>query len=407
MSSINVKNIRSKSSFFYEMIIDSRIRHLLGEVMPINLSSLTSRQAVLEAIEEAKQLGRQAFLEKYNYKRSRRYTLMHEGQPYDSKAIVGVAFGKQHGTYLTSKDFSGGLSRVVPLLKNLGFHCLYTLHPAQELVLNEEYERKYLVDRYGGQLQAGIWTPKEFPVIFLFTGGSGETFGYVDGWKDGVFQYTGAGQIGDMEFTHANKSIRDHRAEGKDILLFEEVKKSNKVRYKGLFELASWENIAGKDKENLDRKLIVFNLIQVSTDAETEAWPSPIEVSALNPPAEKDLRAAAYAASEEISTIIVGNTVRHWRKRSDAVKEYVLSRAKGVCEACDLPAPFKKRDGTDYLEPHHTNRLADDGPDSPLYVGAICPNCHRRIHSGSDGSEWNQQLLARIRVKESNADKSH
>jgi len=126
---------------------------------------------------------------------------------------------------------------------------------------------------------------------------------------------------------------------------------------------------------------------------------TPASVSS-NLPVEIDLRAAAYAAAVETSSVKVGNTLRHWRTRSDAVKQYVLFRAKGICEACDLPAPFKKRDGTDYLEPHHTNRLADDGPDSPMCVGAICPNCHRRIHSGEDGNAWNKQLRKRITSKE-------
>ena len=58
------------------------------------------------------------------------------------------------------------------------------------------------------------------------------------------------------------------------------------------------------------------------------------------------------------------------------------------------------RDGTPYLEPHHTTRLADEGLDHPATVGAICPTCHRRIHSGADGAAWNERLLKRIAEKE-------
>ena len=36
-------------------------------------------------------------------------------------------------------------------------------------------------ENYGGQRQAGISTPKAYPVIFLFTGESGEQF-KPDGW---------------------------------------------------------------------------------------------------------------------------------------------------------------------------------------------------------------------------------
>mgnify|MGYP003386388407 CR=1 FL=1 len=54
------------------------------------------------------------------------------------------------------------------------------------------YIRKDLLEKYGGQLQKGIWTPREFPVVFIFTGASGKTYGYEDGWTDdGIFRYTG------------------------------------------------------------------------------------------------------------------------------------------------------------------------------------------------------------------------
>ncbi len=82
------------------------------------------------------------------------------------------------------------------------------------------------------------------------------------------------------------------------------------------------------------------------------------------------------------------------------MRDYVLARARGKCEACDQDAPFVKRDGTPYLEPHHTTRLADEGPDHPAWVAAICPTCHRRIHSGQDGAEWNSRLEERLKQKE-------
>jgi 5-methylcytosine-specific restriction protein A len=48
------------------------------------------------------------------------------------------------------------------------------------------------------------------------------------------------------------------------------------------------------------------------------------------------------------------------------------------------------------LEPHHTTRLADGGPDDPAFVGAICPNCHREIHHGKAGKDLNQKLAATV-----------
>jgi 5-methylcytosine-specific restriction enzyme A len=109
----------------------------------------------------------------------------------------------------------------------------------------------------------------------------------------------------------------------------------------------------------------------------------------------------AYDAAANAAASTGGRMSKQlWHVRSEWVRQYVLARANGTCEACDALAPFKRRDGTPYLEPHHTTRLADEGLDHPATVGAICPTCHRRIHSGEDGAAWNERLLKRIAEKE-------
>ncbi|TAM52620.1 MAG: HNH endonuclease [Paraburkholderia sp.] len=272
------------------------------------------------------------------------------------------------------------------------------------LVKGATYLRKNLLEQYGGQLQKGIWTPREFPVVFIFTGDSGKAYGYSDGWtEDGIFRYTGEGQSGDMTFTTGNEAIRGHRKNGKDLLLFEDLGKGKGVRYTGLFECASWDEMSGIDKEKKSRKIIVFNLIPVKTAAiDTDI---PFEIALPNEIQSLDeLREAAYAASVVEKAISkAGNTKRSWYERSAKVRAYVLARSKGICEACDEPAPFRKKDGSPYLEPHHTSRLADEGPDHPAWVGAICPTCHRRIHSGIDGTNWNRLLQERLEAKETHS----
>jgi 5-methylcytosine-specific restriction protein A len=69
------------------------------------------------------------------------------------------------------------------------------------------YKRSDLHARYGGQAQGGISTPAHHSFIFLFTSESGEHYGYEDGWSDdtdGIFLYTGEGQVGDMEYVRGN-----------------------------------------------------------------------------------------------------------------------------------------------------------------------------------------------------------
>ncbi len=66
--------------------------------------------------------------------------------------------------------------------------------------------------------------------------------------------------------------------------------------------------------------------------------------------------------------------------RDRHVSEYAKRRAKGFCQLCGNPAPFKDKNGRPYLETHHIIRLADGGADSIENVVGLCPNCHRKMH---------------------------
>lgn len=97
------------------------------------LAGLTSRQAVLQAIDEFDRLGRDAFLDKYRYSRARQYFLEHNSRHYDSKAIVGVAYGYQHPDRgpLKNAQFSGGTETVKPTLERLGFTVVVLSSPGR------------------------------------------------------------------------------------------------------------------------------------------------------------------------------------------------------------------------------------------------------------------------------------
>jgi 5-methylcytosine-specific restriction protein A len=108
------------------------------------------------------------------------------------------------------------------------------------------------------------------------------------------------------------------------------------------------------------------------------------------------LRAAALTAASPVANTTVKQAKTNYYQRSAAGREYVLARARGICEACEAPAPSVREDGTPYLEPHHTRRLSDGGPDHPRWVAAVCPNCHARCHHGQDGQAVNAALQARL-----------
>jgi 5-methylcytosine-specific restriction protein A len=244
--------------------------------------------------------------------------------------------------------------------------------------------------RFGGQAQGRISTPTGVPFIFLFTGETGEQYGYKDGWgKDGVFLYTGEGQIGDMQFRGGNKAIRDHVANGKDLLLFQSIGKGKGYRYLGQCVCTSWETGEKQDLKREPRKIILFHLVQPNGDSfdETEAAGKLVGLTL------DQLRKRALEASSSAPERTIKEGRRIYYERSAVVREYVLARANGVCESCKQPAPFTRIDGRPYLEPHHTHRLSDGGLDDPRLVAGVCPNCHRRIHHGKDGNDINKALL--------------
>lgn len=128
-----------------------------------------------------------------------------------------------------------------------------------------EYRRRDLHNLFGGQLQGGISTPSKHPMVFLFTGDTGELYGYQDGPNsDGTFHYTGEGQLGDMTFTRGNKAIRDHAGEGKTLHLFQKTKRPGYVRYVGEMKYVDHEDVEGvPDRDGRPRKAIVFRLAPV------------------------------------------------------------------------------------------------------------------------------------------------
>jgi len=82
--------------------------------------------------------------------------------------------------------------------------------------------------------------------------------------------------------------------------------------------------------------------------------------------------------------------------RDADVKAWVLEEAAGVCERCLKPAPFTAGSGDPYLEVHHVRRLADGGSDTPENAVAVCPNCHKELHHGSERKAVAELLYSRI-----------
>ena len=87
------------------------------------LSDLSDPNAVLQAMAEFDLLGRDQFLARYGFGPARTDFVSHEGKLYDSKALAGVAYGKQFPAEgpLKSDAFSGREATVKAKLEELGF----------------------------------------------------------------------------------------------------------------------------------------------------------------------------------------------------------------------------------------------------------------------------------------------
>jgi 5-methylcytosine-specific restriction enzyme A len=251
------------------------------------------------------------------------------------------------------------------------------------------------------QPQGGILTPREVPLIIVVTGEEGGQYGYDDFWDaDGVFHYYGAGQEGDMVFRTGNLALRDHAINGEDVHLFEQ--EPSALRYVGQMVGAGYGEIDDVPDRNGDlRRAIVFRLIPIEDTGGTAAPAS----TAAEPPGDlrwtmplEELRNRAATTIGKQPRARQGKRTA-WERSVD-LKIYVRRRADGVCEGCRAPAPFSAKDGQPYLEPHHTRRLTDGGPDDFHHVIALCPTCHKRVHHGADGSDYNTEIARKLALIE-------
>lgn len=248
--------------------------------------------------------------------------------------------------------------------------------------------RKDIHARFAGQQQGGIITPKNHNVIFIVTGEEGGQHGYADTMReDGVFEYFGEGQVGDMIVNRGNSSVLNHAESGKDLLLFRKSKVG--LRFEGQFVVEGLLEREAPDSEGKSRIALVFELRPLDAVIEhSQMVPgnNSTEDLAL-------LRTNAIAAARCAPRSKDGCNSATVYERSQIIRDYVLARAKGACEHCAEAAPFLTTAGIPYLEVHHIRRLSDGGPDDPRFMIGVCPNCHRRAHYGADSRKQNKEML--------------
>ncbi|RKH14335.1 hypothetical protein D7V97_03375 [Corallococcus sp. CA053C] len=255
------------------------------------LHELTSRDAVLAAIAKYRELGRDAFLRKYGYLRARRYFLSYDGELFDSKAIVGAAFGIQYPDRgpLTHADFSGGDATVRARLEALGFAMSVKASegPAPDGSKEQprlEVGRVYSWDELGeifhckpayfGSAGGMISRPMVWALILITHIGGAKSFDYDDHWEGKDLIYTGRGQTGDQRMEAQNSYLARNQFTN---FVFEGAG-TYRLRFLGLAQCAQHWWSTGPDSTGATRRIIRFRL-RFDAGAEVEA-PEAVEAVA-------------------------------------------------------------------------------------------------------------------------------
>lgn len=220
---------------------------------------------------------------------------------------------------------------------------------------------------------------------------------YDDRWEGKTLHYTGMGSNGDQDLNFSqNKTLAESNSNEIQIFLFEVFKK-NEYLYEGRVKL-----VADPYQE-----------FQVDSEGRIrKVWMFPVSLSEIENPLpikEKSFESILSGKIEEVqklndaeillraksgnSKVGFREVVRNEHIRNPSVIEFAKRRAKGLCDLCEKPAPFMTQKGEPYLEVHHIKWLANGGEDSVENTVALCPNCHRRMHSLNATDDINKLLL--------------
>jgi 5-methylcytosine-specific restriction protein A len=383
----------------------------------VSLSGFT-RDAVLKAIAEYDELGQDAFLSRHGFGLAHSYFLIRNGRAYDSKAIVGVAHGYLAGRQpLPAGKFSGGEATVGRLLRRLGFNVrvgagvtsddlvrlISTLHvrwadeqPAlyQPITLLWAIGRAFrgaprietwevtklqvgeLLDRFGSR---GERPRPDYPVAALFNVGLWELE------TGGVPIPTAHGDAELRRWFDSRAPSGGLPAAAHDLLHDSAASRMAVVRT--ILETY----FQGTDYVELleDVGLADTGIAAQTDESDDQAiGRSPLE----------DAYRRLCGVAERSSRRNAGKHVPRTSKepiRSAAARRAVLLRSKGTCENPDcIGHPDVLTDAGDpILEIDHIRDLATDGPDEPIQMIALCPNCHAVKTRGRDRERIRQRLF--------------
>lgn len=315
------------------------------------ITSNVTRPAVLAALAEYDQLGQKPFLAKYGYGRATKYQLWHDGKPYDSKAIIGAAFGYMPGNPppLRFNEFSGGLVYVVPVLEALGFSFE---PPVANAARNPSWSRDELIlaldlyNRHNGRDPGGT-----HPDVVALSALLREMAGGA-----GLVTFRNANGVA-MKLMNLRSLDPAFTANG-----------GKGLNSASKLDRAVWEEFAS-DRQGL----------AIAAEALRQGITADLDEDVLD-------EIESYEAKEGRVSYRLHKHLERDRKivalrKSGALKKH----GKLECEACDFDflAAYGSR-GAGYIEAHHTNPVhaMKKGETTKVSdLALLCANCHRMVHA--------------------------
>ncbi|MGW5678913.1 HNH endonuclease [Streptomyces sp. NPDC003860] len=378
---------------------------------------------VLAAVDEFDRIGRDAFLTKYGFKPSRTYLLVVGGRRYDSKAVVGAAHGHLPGREpLAASEFSGGREHAVKLLVGLGFEVV----PADGEALSSSRLVTQISSLRVGRTPAGPRLHQ--PITLLWALGRAargeprtlpwrETEARLSGLLAGhgrpgdrpradypvlALHHSGLwvlqGHVGTAPRAHGDAALRSwfeaqQPVGGLSQPVYELLRGSSSARSavaRAIIDrfftghgVGPLLTAVGLDASSLDDKEAP------APDATARPERDPVALAA------QYQRLCVRVEEQAGSGGRRRDEVRRAPVRSGAARQAVLLRSRGRCENPDCAGQPEDvtEQGDPILEVDHVIELAQDGPDHPSHMVALCPNCHAVKTRGRTGPALKAALL--------------
>jgi 5-methylcytosine-specific restriction protein A len=207
---------------------------------------------------------------------------------------------------------------------------------------------------------------------------------YSDRWFGKELHYTGMGSTGDQTLGAQNKTLHESNFNGVEVHLFE-VFELREYTYQGIviYNSKGYQE-KQTDVDGNERKVWMFPLKlkdgkPISVNDEIIKKLQATKQKSFRKLNRKQIKRLAESKKEKSQSYRLTETKSI--ERDEYIKLYALERANGNCQLCEEPAPFLKKNGSPFLEVHHIDYLANNGSDTIDNVAALCPNCHRKMHS--------------------------